>query len=696
MKKLNVFLVLLVALVFLSTAADAGAYDVYYGMLHNHSKFSDGSGRAVDAYKYARDNAGLDFFSLADHDCYPYPSDGLTVREYQKLQDIANSYNEDGTFVAFWGFEWTSDDLSWGGPSTLLAKGHLHIINSPDHCEADEEATNDMNELVDWMSTRDLVAFFNHPGQYNTTFDYFLFNYSDKIVGMELWNRSDDYYGTGTWYHNALDEGFYIGATGSQDHHGTRWGNVNEWRLAILAPELTRASLFDAMKARRFYSSRDKNLVLSFTCNGEQMGSRIDGGSLDFAIDASDGDGEMFSKIDLLKNGAVIETWSPDDTNPSVTTTTAGTLGDYFYVRVYQSGESGWRAISSPIFIITMDPDVTPPSPDPMTWETVPYPTDEGSISMTATTATDSESGVEYYFTCTAGGGNDSGWQSSTSYTDTPPGGILYTYTVTARDTSGNYNETAASTKEKARTVRDSVPPTPDPMTWVTVPYATGPYSIAMVATTATDPSGILYYFTCTAGGGNDSGWQDSPTYEDTGLSSATEYTYTVTASDNSVAHNTTGYSDPASATTSYANNLVLPANGGVLESFTSEYSSSYAASFLTNEITNEEGWCSVSNPGTQEFIYSFLDGSAANLDMAVIHVGTGGSSGYYSKDVEVLTSADGTTFTLAGSGTLLAQPNDSVAIDLGGVVAKKVMLRVTSGYRSDYWELAEFVVYGN
>ena len=103
-----------------------------------------------------------------------------------------------------------------------------------------------------------------------------------------------------------------------------------------------------------------------------------------------------------------------------------------------------------------------------------------------------------------------------------------------------------------------------------------------------------------------------------------------------------------------------------------------------------------MSNPGTQEFIYSFLDGSAANLDMAVIHVGTGGSSGYFSKDVEVWTSADGISFTLVANGMLAETAYDSVAINLEGVVAKKVMLRVTSGYRSDYWELAEFVVYGN
>ncbi len=96
----------------------------------------------------------------------------------------------------------------------------------------------------------------------------------------------------------------------------------------------------------------------------------------------------------------------------------------------------------------------------------------------------------------------------------------------------------------------DTDPPSPDPMTWATVPYATGAYSIAMEATTATDASGVQYYFTCTAGGGNDSGWQSSPSYEDTGLTPETQYTYTVTARDTSSNQNQAAASTAASATT--------------------------------------------------------------------------------------------------------------------------------------------------
>jgi alkaline phosphatase len=115
----------------------------------------------------------------------------------------------------------------------------------------------------------------------------------------------------------------------------------------------------------------------------------------------------------------------------------------------------------------------------------------------------------------------------------------------------------------------DNDPPSPNPMTWVTVPYATGSTSIAMVATTASDVSGVEYYFTCTAGGGHDSGWQNSPTYEDMGLTPETSYTYTVKARDKSANQNETAVSTAESATTQpggaaevYVNNITM--NSGI------------------------------------------------------------------------------------------------------------------------------------
>jgi hypothetical protein len=97
----------------------------------------------------------------------------------------------------------------------------------------------------------------------------------------------------------------------------------------------------------------------------------------------------------------------------------------------------------------------------------------------------------------------------------------------------------------------DVTAPTPDPMTWSSVPAAVDSVSITMVASTATDEtSTVSYYFDETSGnpGGSDSGWQASATYVDTGLNPSTTYTYWVKARDDAL--NETGYSSSENATT--------------------------------------------------------------------------------------------------------------------------------------------------
>ncbi len=88
--------------------------------------------------------------------------------------------------------------------------------------------------------------------------------------------------------------------------------------------------------------------------------------------------------------------------------------------------------------------DKTAPTPNPMTWATAPYELSTSRIRMTASEATDPTPPIEYYFTFlgspTGGsGGSDSGWITSTTYTDESlDTNHQYSYQVTARDGKGN------------------------------------------------------------------------------------------------------------------------------------------------------------------------------------------------------------------------------------------------------------------
>ncbi len=320
----------------------------------------------------------------------------------------------------------------------------------------------------------------------------------------------------------------------------------------------------------------------------------------------SEGDDFVFAySTDNVTYTNMVTVTKTSDNNTAQSYSLPNNISGLVYIRVQDTNRTKGRSVLDTVYIddmyITSDygapPDTTPPSPDPMTWSTVPYAISSAAITMVATTASD-DSGVEYYFDETSGnpGGSDSGWQSTPSYTDTGLSpSTQYTYQVKARDKSPNLNETGWSTAQSATTLPpDTTPPSPNPMTWATLPYATGSTSITMIATTASDASGVEYYFDETTGnpGGSDSGWQDGTTYVDTGLSPNTTYTYQVKARDKSPNLNETGWSTAQSATTD-------PAGGGDLP-FSDGFES---GDFVTGGWTTE-GLCTVKTQAKYSGVY--------------------------------------------------------------------------------------------
>ncbi len=198
--------------------------------------------------------------------------------------------------------------------------------------------------------------------------------------------------------------------------------------------------------------------------------------------------------------------------------------------------------------------DTAPPTPNPSTFASAPAAGGTNSISMTATTASDPSTPIEYQFDETSGnsGGTDSGWQTSASYTDTGlSASTQYCYRVRSRDAlanTGTYSSTQCATTDSSP---DTTPPTPNPSTWASLPTADGSDSISMTATTASDSSTpVEYEFDETTGGqgATDSGWQASSSYTDLGLTESTQYTYRTRSRDS--VGNTGSYSTSESATT--------------------------------------------------------------------------------------------------------------------------------------------------
>ncbi|MBK7173565.1 MAG: CehA/McbA family metallohydrolase [Bacteroidales bacterium] len=363
-------------------------YKVYYGDLHNHCNVSDGQGTVDAAYNYAKNTSQLDFFGLSDH------ANLMSQSEWTLIKNTANAYNEDSVFAAFYGFEWT----------TYFSYGHVTVVNTDDFCSSGSP-TNTFVGLMNWLGTRNGIAFFNHPGwdalAFNE-FDHFADPPSDKFVGIELFNDQDGfskYYYNNGYYNNDGNKGYYdealirdwkIGAAGGDDNHTANWGNKTPWRVGVLATALTRTDIFSAFQARRFFSTMDKNLVVSININGFDMGSTIQGGNWNAVVEAFDGDNELITDIKLMKNGSLLLTWDQDDTHPIASFPVACADGDYFYAIVHEA--DGNEAISSPVFIsgIAQPPLITLTAPT----NGAIFPS--GSNISMAATASDSDGSITW------------------------------------------------------------------------------------------------------------------------------------------------------------------------------------------------------------------------------------------------------------------------------------------------------------
>lgn len=193
----------------------------------------------------------------------------------------------------------------------------------------------------------------------------------------------------------------------------------------------------------------------------------------------------------------------------------------------------------------------TSPIPSPMSFATPPYATSPYSIAMIATVATSTDgSGVEYYFEDFLMPTVNSGWLSFGPNEEPRWEDInltphkQYWYRVKARN-QGNQLETEWSDRFSAITpLEDRTAPTPSPMTWQTEPHRIAAGTIRMVATTASDDSGVEYLFECTSHPAYSSDWQDSVAYDAVGLAQG-YYTFRVRARDKSRNRNMTEWSVP-------------------------------------------------------------------------------------------------------------------------------------------------------
>lgn len=273
---------------------------VFFGNLHSHTSYSDGSGTPDEAYLHARDaqNAKLDFMALTEHNhAEALGPDGIGIAtnpalykgsDANSLISTARRLTEDGRFVALYGQEF----------STISSGNHVNVFEIGEVIGV-QKGRFDL--LLDFLATnkdstgQPAIIMFNHP---KNTLEVEAKEYGRDDFGTpDNWvkrmgaqtrliqiingpgqapgDNHDPARPDEDAFFKYLNMGFKVAPTADQDNHEKNWGSATPARTAIVAPALTKANVLDALRRRHVYATEDKNLKVVIKVNGHLCGDVI-------------------------------------------------------------------------------------------------------------------------------------------------------------------------------------------------------------------------------------------------------------------------------------------------------------------------------------------------------------------------------------------------------------------------------------
>jgi len=270
-------------------------------------------------------------------------------------------------------------------------------------------------------------------------------NSSNSVLGHGGAGLSSDISGTTKWYAGGGGGGVYNenpGGSGGQGGGGN--GGANGLLATSADPNTggggggqgqnnsanAGAGGSGIVIIRYPYSAGSVSVIVTSPTDGQEF---LSGSSVTATVAVLGG--ETNYNVTFYTNS--VEAWSTNNSSTNLFNIDLGALADGTYTNyaTVTDGLSSNAVSVTNSFIVA--PDTTPPTPDPMEFAVAPASVDTNMIVMTASTATDTDSPpVLYYFECTNDSAN-SGWISSTVWTNTGlTKGTTYGYRVRARDSA--------------------------------------------------------------------------------------------------------------------------------------------------------------------------------------------------------------------------------------------------------------------
>lgn len=331
---------------------------VFWADLHGHSGLSDGTGTPADYFSYARDVAGLDVAALTDHDHWGVVFLDQSEELWANIREQVEVFDEPGRFVTFLGYEWTS----W-------LHGHRHVLFLDDRGEvlsSIDPRYDTPPELWNALRWRRALTIAHHTagGPIATNWDYEPDEMLEPVTEVASVHGSSEAEDSpqviyspvlGNFARDALGRGYRMGFLGSGDSHDGHPGLAHlasgtGGLAGIMAENLTRGSVFDAIRRRRVFATNGPRILLRMAVDGRPMGSTVELSSGDATVFIGVSGTAPIERVELVRGGAVVASSPGQGGLEAQLTVRLEGLGDgeFVYARVLQvDGGAAW---SSPVF----------------------------------------------------------------------------------------------------------------------------------------------------------------------------------------------------------------------------------------------------------------------------------------------------------------------------------------------------------
>lgn len=235
----------------------------YWGDLHGQSEETIGTNSARDFFAFARDKAFLDACSHQGNDFQ------ITTPFWEHLNKLSREFNEDGSFVVFPGYEW-SGNTGLGGDRNVLYMQEGRQIHRSSHALVEdlsdlESDANSAKDLFEALRDEDCVVFAHIGGRYADI-------KMAHDIRLERAVEVHSAWGTFEWLiEDGLEQGYRVGIVSNSDGHkgrpgasfpgATTFGSYGGL-TCMLASQLSRAGLIDALRRRHHYGTTGCRMVL--------------------------------------------------------------------------------------------------------------------------------------------------------------------------------------------------------------------------------------------------------------------------------------------------------------------------------------------------------------------------------------------------------------------------------------------------